>query len=217
MNRISWLGGLVIVAVYIGTVGPVLAIGQAATRTIWYDRDVAIAGRLLPGDVDVVVKRLESKPFDGPPPVPETFAEEMRRVSAYETIAILKISDTQGQLIDGGTWVRTRLQAHATEFARRGSLVDSAGFVEFSQDGGRLQLGSVAVTVGTFAEFVAQQDYLVFLRTSGGRTYAALAFRVDSNRILQPVKRNDGTSIMAYSTLIGRSVPEVVAALAQAQ
>lgn len=218
MRHILGLGALVVAAVCGGPIGDLSALSQEPTRTIRYDPAVSIPDRLLAGDVNVIVTKGPWTP-QGRAPNQDTFEETIRRLASYNTAAVSRISEAQGLLVDGNTWIRTRFRAQAIDMVKAGPLMDHAGHVEFWQDGGRVQLGSVTVSAGIFVEFHPQQEYLLFFRTDPGRgtTYAAQAFRVDSKRVLQPVTRHDGSTVYAATALFGRTVSEVTAALAQAQ
>lgn len=206
-------GVLTIVAILSGFQGAASP-DQTMPRTIRYDRALSISARLTVSDKRVTV--LRSIPEDvAQRPVPETFEEETRRISAYDSIGLITISDVQGQLVEGGTWIRTRARGQIDQRLKSGSQLPQTGALEFWQDGGVTQIGSVSVSAEPYTALVPHHQYLMFLRTDIGRgtTYAALAYRVEPNGALREVRRSDGMSWSPDSTLVGRRVSEVAAAM----
>lgn len=209
-----------VVAVLFGLVVDAVVAGQTMPRTIPYDRNVPIAQRLVAGDTEVIVAKASMPPLVGMSDIRESLDQEIRRLAGYDTVALVQVLDSDGELADGGTWIRTRVRARATQLLKTGALVGQDGLTEFWEDGGSTKLGTVVVTAGIYQQtFTVQQSYLVFLRTarSSGTTYAALAFHLDSNNTLRAMKRADGSEITPRSSLIGRSISDVAAAFSRAK
>jgi hypothetical protein len=206
---------LLVVSVSVAPIiGGTFAAGQGVTRTIRYQRNVPIAAQLTTGDTSVAVVKATFPPLTGNSGT-ESFEEEAKRVSQFPEIAIWQMSTKQGELIDNGAWIRTRVTGQAAEFMKAGSQAGPGSSLEFWHDGGTTTIGSVAVTAGVFPRFAEGQQYLVFLapdREPGVKIFA-LGFRVDPNGNLAAMEWSDGRQISAESKLIGHNLSAMRTAL----
>ena len=194
-----------------------IACGPKPTeRTIRYRADVPIKERLEPGDTKVVV---EMKMADAPTTtVRESFEQEIRRLRRADIIAVVRISSTQSEIADNGTWVRTRVTAAVERAVRAPAQRPLDESVEFSYGGGRTQLGNVEVSTGKFPQFVEGSQYLMFLSVRRGTSALAwngFAYRIDDAGTLQRVGISDGSEQQLPTTLVGRNASEVADALAR--
>jgi hypothetical protein len=211
MNRFTVCA---IVSVLSGGSLVVPASSQSVGRTIVYDHRTPISDRLTAGDTTVAV----AKPFPPGPETPflneESFDEEVKRLSQSKTIAIVKVVDSGSEFVDGGTWIRTRIHGLVTQLIKPGALVDDSGLIEFWQDGGSTRVGDVTVIAGISAHFTEQQTFLA-ADPERATTYAALAFHVNTQGVVEPMKLTNGGSFIADSKLIGLPISEVASALAK--
>jgi hypothetical protein len=204
---------LLILVLLSSFLGVGLAVGQGSTRTIRYERNVPISKRLNATDTNVLVVKPFITPLAGDLSR-ESFEEEAKRVSQFDDIAIWQVSAARGELIDGGTWIRTIVNGQAVELVRRSAHSDSES-TQFGHDGGTLMIGSVVVTAGVYPRFTAGERYLLFLspgRTPGTMTFA-MAFRLTPNGKLEAIELTDGTPLFTDSKFVGRSVADVLEVL----
>ena len=188
---------------------------QVPQRTIMYDPAVPIASRLLPGDGVVEVAMMK-----GPPPLTidlpksESFDQQVRRLSKYETIAVVRVSAVGGELTDDGAWTQTRVRAEVSQASGAGAAQAPGSTVEFTFRGGTTRIGTVTVTAGAFPIFVQNDRYLVFLYSdyTPRRTFYGMAYHIDARGILEPLKTNVGTVANYESGLPGRNASEVMRA-----
>lgn len=193
------------------------ALAQVTARVISFDRKVPIAERLRQDDTSVVVKLNPTVPFVGSEN--ETWQEEITRLNNYDTIAVVRVIGAVGELVDGGTWIRTQLRTEVTQLVKGDPSATPNGFARMSHDGGTVRVGRAIVSTDAYPVFVAGDQYLVFLAFDRARktTYPSAAFRVDAKGILAPLTKADGSSILSNSKLVGRPIEEVVAAFARSR
>ena len=209
MNRLC---GLLV----IGLVSHVFieGLGAQASRVIPFDRNVPIAERLRPTDTIVKVKKTGFPPLEGSGR--ETFQEEIKRLGDYQTIAVLRVLNIDGQLVDGGTWVRTEVRSSVRDIVRDRLSAAQSGFIVMSHDGGQVRIKNTTVDAGVYPVFSPGQQYLVFLALDRRRNTLSPsgAFQLDQRGILRVIQNSDGTFILPNSNLIGRTGAEIQAALA---
>lgn len=200
---------------WIGGTGCLFDVGQ--TRTITYDRKVPIAERLTIDDKDVFISKISSGPLKSNQETGESFDEEVDRLALAEAIAILRVTTAQSELIEGGTWVRTKITAEIQQAIKSSSETAMNRSVEFTVDGGTVQIGKVNVTAGSCPRFVPDEQYLVLLATdrSINGFYLDDAFHVNAQGVLERVKDNRGLTDSSRTKLVGRDVSSVAKALSQ--
>jgi hypothetical protein len=185
-------------------------------RTIPYDSKRPIAGRLLPGDKEVLVEmKIPDEKADAGPQ--ESFDQEIQRLRRNPIIALVRVASALGEIADRGTWVRTRVNAGIDRLVKGPPDRTRDQLIEFTYSAGTAQIGEVVVTTGKFPRFVQGEPYLVFLLTRPGNPaliWDGVAFRVDEQGALQRVAIDGGGEQSFKTNLIGRSATEVMAALA---
>jgi hypothetical protein len=198
-----------------------VACEQRAERTIPYRADVPIAERLEPGDTTVVVQMKMPEP---PPLRPdasgqESFEQEIQRLKTSEIIAVIRVTATEGEIADRGTWVRTRVTAAVDRIVHAPPQRRLGESLEFTYGGGSARIGQVEVSTGKFPVFVQGDRYLMFLSTRPGTAdwliWNGIAFRVDAQDLLQRVSINGGGEQLFRTNLVGRTVTDVADALAR--
>jgi hypothetical protein len=189
----------------------------SSQRTIPYVSDRPIADRLLPGDKEVLIQMelSDQKAGSGPD---ESFDQEIQRLRRGEIVALVRVTAAAGEIADRGTWVRTTVSADVDRLvkAQEGRALDPS--IKFTYSAGTAHIGNVVVTTGKFPRFVEGEPYLVFLRiqrgTSASLVWDGIAFRVDAHGVLQRVSSSDGGEQSFRTNLVGKSVSEVMEALA---
>ena len=190
---------------------------QAVGRRIFYDPRIPIAARLIAGDTTVIVQKPSPEGHGAPFVDKESLAEEIQLLSQHDTIAVVSIVGSSSEFVDGDAWIRTRLHGHATQLLKPGSLVSASGAVQFWEDGGSLKIKDVTIIAGVYPIFIDKQDYLLFLRTDGSRgtAYAARAFRVSAQGVVEAMKLTTEGNVVDDSNLIGRRISELASAFAK--
>lgn len=191
-----------------------LVLRQSGIRKMLYDRRVPIVQRLLPDDEKVwVYREVSSPPLIPVAAMTESYEEEIENLRYEEIIAVLRVAGVQSELVEEGTWIRTRVVGHIEQVVHKSidKPLDTA--VEFTLAGGSIRVGKVDVSAGSIPQLVQGQRYLVFLVTRPRLMLSALPFPVNAKDIIEPVKMNNDVEISRQSNLVGRSVPDVTKAL----
>jgi hypothetical protein len=190
---------------------------SSSERTIAYTADRPIAERLLPGDKHVVVQMKLSEPPSTA--APQSFDQEIERLRRGEIMALVRVTAAAGEIADQGTWIRTRVNADVDRIVRAPANKPWGESIAFTFSGGTAQIGSVVVSTGKYPVFTTGEQYLVSLGTRlGDRSslmWNGVGFRVDAAGTLQRVAINDGGEQTFPTSLVGRSVVEVIEALAR--
>jgi hypothetical protein len=217
---VSDFGAMTRLTIFVVIAAQLSLVAQTIGRSIPYDPNAPITARLLPDDSIVIVRKAMTTPFRSSSQARESFEQEIQRLAPYETIATIVVSSSQGEFVDRGTWLRTRVDGRTLDMFKGGALFTPAGFVQFWHDGGKTQVGKVAVTAGVFPEFQESRRYLVFLRMDENRNhpYAALAFHITETGLLERIRNSDGGGAWPLpSNLLGRPIADVAAAFAKAR
>ena len=187
---------------------------QTPGRPIRFSPDVPIANRLLPDDKEVFVY-METLPGYRTDGAPESFDQEIKRLRISEIIAVVRVETVDGELIEDGTWIGTKVNAKIEQLVQSppGSTLDSS--VEFAFSGGTTEINKVVVTAGTFWQFVQGERYLILLYPGIKGLSLSLAFRANPNELLEfvPLIDNQGCIVRFKTNLVGRNVSDVVEAL----
>jgi hypothetical protein len=186
-------------------------------RTIPYLPNRPIAERLLPGDKEVLIQ-MELPAPKADSGARESFDEEIQRLRHSEIVALVRVATATGEIPDRGTMVRTRVTGQLDRLVKTPQGKAFGPSIEFAFDGGTAKLGDVVVTTGKFPRFVEGEQYLAFLRiqpgTASSLLWVGIAFRVDAQGVLQRVSISDGGEQSFRTNLVGKSVSEVMEALA---
>lgn len=208
-----WVCSLSLVALVPDAAGQT-ASQRAPARTIPYDPSIPVEQRLLPGDTEVFIDMLNSNDFRHPPYYPDRdFTEEVRGVAAYEAIALIEVTRTDGVWIDSGSWLRTRVTGRLEQLIR-GDRLAIRDTIRFEHHNGESFLNGVHIVAGFYHKFVVGQRYLVFLGYDRSRSsHVAHGYLVNAQGRLEEIPYWDGTRVRTPSSLPGRALSEVVDAL----
>jgi hypothetical protein len=120
-------------------------------------------------------------------------------------------------IADRGTWIRTTVKGGVDRLVMVPPARAVGESIEFTYAAGTAKIGDVVVTTGNFPRFVEGEQYLVFLLTRPGQPssliWNGVAFRVDNQGVLQHVGLNEGGEQSFTTSLVGRNISEVTAAL----
>jgi hypothetical protein len=162
----------------------------APGRPIVYHPDKSIASRLLPDDTEVFVHY----PKGGPPPLrvpyPKNLAEEIEGLRHSEVIAVVRVTSVQGELVEQGAWVRTKISANVEKLLKASPERVIQGSIETGFRAGTTQIGDVVVNAGISPHYVAGERYLMFLYWATRSQQVAGLVRSSSQRA-RPARTND--------------------------
>ena len=200
---------LLVAALYAGC-------GRSSERTILYRADRPIAERLQPGDTRVVVQMPATQNAAAAGPQ-ESFEQEITRLKTAEIVAVVRVTRTEGEVADRGTWINTRVHADVERVFRVPPGRELGDAIEFTFGGGSSRIGAVEVSTGKYPTFRDGEQYLVVLQTRRGTasslTWSGTAFHVSAEGQLQRVRINDGSEQSLRTNLVGRTLSEVADAL----
>jgi hypothetical protein len=142
-----------------------------AVRVIPY-QEKAIQDQLRPDDQIVVISReVDAQQIESAPTT-----QELLRHIVYiaDVIAIVEVNDVSGVLVDGGTWINTRVASTAKNVLKdqnRPLRVGSTLWFQFS--GGKMTIGKVVVKAWDVPTTTVGRSYLMFLKVepTDGRLY----------------------------------------------
>lgn len=187
-------------------------------RTIVAKRGVPLIRQLLPNDQLVIVKRGEVAPTeDGvqPGPLP-TLNDEVKLLKRRgNTVAIAEVIRTEGVLIEGDSWINTRVTILSERTIVEGgtSLFNAQNVAFFDQDGGEVNLNGVTLRVtSNNYQFQSGEKYLLTLQRmhDGTVALASVPFRIDSKGTVAPIPVSNGSLIEHQSNLYGMSIDAVI-------
>jgi hypothetical protein len=139
--------------------------GQALsqrTRTIPFSSR-PISESLQPDDQVVIIDReKEGAVFVRQPSARQTIEYAVR---SSDLAAVVKVDDVGGILVQGGSWVDTRVAGTISDVLMAGKRrVVRGQRLEFLVSGGEMMIGSVRVKAWDKPKVEAQKQYLVFLQ-----------------------------------------------------
>jgi hypothetical protein len=190
---------LIVASVGILLIATVTGIGVAARsqvqtpetqriRTIVFQAGVPIAGRLLPEDKIVVVKRREI--IDRVEWVTSPTAAERADylLSRAQAAVVLTVSDISGEFTEGESWIRTEIRAIPTEvlFARASGIAVRRPIRITWDDGGERVVDLRQVRAGTPLNLRKGDSCLMFLVSDGAGLWrpSSLPLAIERGRLV---------------------------------
>jgi hypothetical protein len=205
---------ILVAALGIDSFGSARMFAQTQPRKILYSPRVPIADRLLPDDKAVLIYKEAPAPYVLDPRAPRpTYEQEIQNMrEGGDIIALVRVANVEGELIEQGTWIRTIVRAHINQLAQSNVDLKSGDSIEFTFSGGNTRISDVDVTAGSSPRFVQGEQYLVVL-VSRPRISLGSAFHVTPAGVLEPVKSITGVAQSFRTNLFGRNISEVLQAL----
>ena len=137
---------------------------QAHVRVIPFVYRGSISDRLLPDDEIVEVTReFDSARQDGDVTSSQAVEDAVVR---SDFVGIVDVRFVDASLVDGGAWIRTRLQGTVREALKAPARYAKGQALEAFLTGGVLNVGNVVVRAGTVQRLPAPAQYLLFLARS---------------------------------------------------
>lgn len=167
-------------AILIGIGLSVVADAQTTPRVrVIADSLEPISNQLRPDDEIVLIPRdFDSTVPDHPRNAKEAIADSGERAGI---VAVVEIHEVGGALVEGGTWIRTRLAGVVREILRssKSSNVALGQPIEAHVATGELRIGRVLVKAGDLLRLPNNRRYLLFMTEDGlspgfGLTYSPL-------------------------------------------
>jgi hypothetical protein len=157
---------------------------QAALRSVPRTREIRtnlpIPAQLQPADEVVRVKK--SAIVDYVYYGNETPAQEIARsVRDADAIAVFEADTVEAALVEGDTWIRTRVSGRVTTALKNPGLF-SNGRVDVQFDGGGMRINGVEVRAGGYPILKPGSRYLAFIQTNGDDRWLGWTFDVTNAR-----------------------------------
>jgi hypothetical protein len=185
--------------------------GQAThVRSIEYS-GTPIADQLVPSDEVVVVRRkfdvIEPQHFD----TAEEIVDQTTRWAAG--IAVVRFQSSQSVLVNGGTWIRTRMQTNIREVVKSTSRLTlrKGQNVEVSINGGQLKIGRALVRSESVPRVAAGREYLIFIHAGAGELgleMIRMPLQVDHGKLASTAKTRGYDSVV--DPLDGQDMASVI-------
>ena len=172
-----------------------------------------IEDQLLPNDEVVVIKRVyDSGFFDRVPNAAEYISYSTERADA---VALVDLMSVGGILVDGGTWVHTRMVGRVRQVIKSSARqkLSSGQRVELSVNGGELKIGNVLVKTEDALRLPIDRRYLLFMYDAGPTFGVDLTHRpllVEHGRLVDPQPRDPSKPSDPLSGLTLSSVIEEI-------
>ena len=177
-----------------------------------------MTSQLLPGDQLVIVKRGEVPPTeDGVflEPVASIDEEIAGLKERGHTIAIVEVIRTEGILVEGDSWINTRVTIlnDTTVVAGREPIFNAQNSASFDQDGGDVTIDGITLRVDSNNYlFQPHEKYLLTLQRmyDGSAALASVPFRVEDSGHLAPMRVTAGGVVSHPSNFYGMSIDAVI-------
>ncbi len=172
----------------------------------------------MPSDEIVIVQRefddIDPEHFD----TADEIVDQTTRWAAG--IALVRFNRIDSVLVDGGTWIRTMMQANVRAVVKSTSRLTlrKGQNIEVSINGGELKIGSVIVRTENVPRITARREYLIFIHAGAeelGLEMIRMPLQVDHgklastaqtrgyDRVIDPLNGQDMASVLQRIKSIG--------------